>query len=127
MERNRVGGQIQKGEIRNPKGHNQWTYRSEAEKQLSELLKQPTETGRSLSEAVIAGLLEDARNRKPYAMKLLLERILPAVQRHEVESVEAVGLDDLLAALDRGAPEKRGNGSGRPHGSGTGNGAGGAE
>jgi len=84
---------IKPGEVRNPAGANQYTYRADAERHLDRWCKQH---GRELIER----LLEDAKQGKGYAMKLALDRILPAVTRHEVE-IPAIESDALEAALDR--------------------------
>jgi hypothetical protein len=101
------------GEIRNPEGRNQYTYRREAEKHLDEWCR---EYGRDLIRVICA----EAKARKPWAAKLMLDRILPAVTQHEVAVTEPADLDDLLARVDQIRATKRGNGhdrDARPSGS----------
>ncbi len=99
------------GEVRNPKGINQYTYRARAEEYLDHWCK---EHGRELIER----LLDDAKRGEPYAMKLALERILPATVRHEVElptttdaDLEAV-LDRFLLEVGATRPDQPTNGNG---------------
>jgi hypothetical protein len=68
----------QPGEVRNPTGRNQYTYRTEAEKNLDEWCK---DHGREM----VRVIADAARAGKPWAAKLILDRVLPAVQKHEVE------------------------------------------
>lgn len=89
---------VKPGEVRNPTGINQYTYRADAERHLDRWCKKH---GRELIER----LLDDARSGKGYAMKLALDRILPAVMRHEVE-LPAIESNALEAALDRFAAER---------------------
>ena len=111
--------QIKPGEVRNPTGVNQYTYRDDAERDLAAWCK---EHGTEL----IDRLLDDAMKGKPLPLKLALERILPAVTKHEVDhsgSLEVLSeshwsefssrLDRLLPAAEGGAATP-GNGSGKP-------------
>ena len=84
---------IKPGEVHNPKGNNQYTYRREAERDLERWCRHH---GRTLIEK----MLDLAAEGKPWAMKLALERILPVVQEHKHRFQE---VDDakLEAALDR--------------------------
>jgi len=105
------------GESGNPAGVNQYTYRREAEKDLDEWCK---EYGREM----VRVIADAARAGKPWAAKLMLDRILPAVQKHEVDIPEGTEASTLLARLSRIAPARRTNGDGRepepkrPNGSG---------
>ena len=54
-----------------------------AERQLAAMLQVEMGDGRSASEHLIAKLLDEARHGEPWAMKLALDRILPAVQKVE--------------------------------------------
>ena len=99
-----------KGEVRNPKGNNQYTYRREAELNLD---KWCSKHGKVLIEK----LLDLAAAGKPWAMKLALERILPVVQEHKHRFPE---VDDakLDAALDRFLIDEAGEVPGKSNGSG---------
>jgi hypothetical protein len=81
------------GDVRNPKGLNQYTYRADAEKHLDDWCKK-------YGKELIERLLEDAKSGKGYAMHLALDRILPAVQKHDVKVYDADPAE-LEAALDR--------------------------
>ena len=89
----------------NSTGINQYTYRADAEKHLDAWCKKH---GRALVDRIA----NDAKAGKPWAAKLLLDRILPTVQKHEVEipGVDSVGLGDALAAA---AKSRRSNGHDR--------------
>jgi hypothetical protein len=95
-----------KGEVRNPEGRNQFTYRAEAEKHLDEWCKL---SGRDL----VNKICDEAKAGKPWAAKLMLDRILPAVQRHEVEIPEPAGIEELLSRVDHERAKRRGNGDAR--------------
>jgi hypothetical protein len=84
---------IEHGEVRNPTGANQYTYRRQAERDLEKWCKKH-------GTRLVEKLLDLAAAGKPWAMKLALERILPVVQEHKVRFPE---VDDakLEAALDR--------------------------
>jgi hypothetical protein len=58
------------------------------------------------SVAIIDRLVEDAKRGRGYAMKLVLDHILPQVNRHEVElpGTDAAG---LIAAVERAAKKSR--------------------
>ena len=96
---------IKPGEVRNPKGINQYTYRADAEKHLDEWC---ADHGREL----VRVIANAARDGKPWAAKLLLDRVLPAVTKHEVDvlGADAFGLGDALATA---AKSKRINGDDR--------------
>ncbi len=100
---------IQPGEKRNPKGINGFTYRDDAERCLAKWCKENGDT-------LIERLLEDAAKGKGWAMKLALDRILPAVQKHEIHLPEAdpASLDAWLSSLDA---KRRANGNARGNGS----------
>jgi hypothetical protein len=102
---------IKPGEVRNPKGVNQYTYRRQAEVDLERWCRK---YGRELIEKV----LDMALAGKPWAVKLMLDRIMPVVQKHEIQlpeiddaSIEAV-LDRFLSSQASGVPAKpNGNGA----------------
>ena len=91
-----------KGEVRNPEGRNQYTYRADAERHLEKWCK-------IHGEELIERLVTDAAKGKGYAMKLALDRILPAVQQHDIAVIDTAddGLADRLAAVIRA---RKGNG-----------------
>ena len=93
------------GNNANPEGRNQYTYRREAEAHLEEWCR---EFGRDL----IRKVANEAKAGKPWAAKLLLDRVLPVVTQHEVTIPETVGADALLDRLAGIAAKRRTNGSG---------------
>jgi hypothetical protein len=101
---------VVKGEVRNPAGINQWTYRAEAEKDLERWCRKH---GRDLIEKVLNLALEG----KPWALKLMLDRIMPVVHRHEIE-LPHVEQGSLEAALDRFLTGQAGSVSAKPNGDG---------
>jgi hypothetical protein len=88
------------GESGNPSGRNFATYRREVEQLLVDALEVIDDDGRSQAKAILDRLLADAKAGKPHAMKLVLERILPAVTKAELElpGVDAAGLAIALEA-----------------------------
>jgi len=113
-----VPNSIKPGEVRNPKGINQYSYRKNAEETFERLLRSTAERGDStISEAIIHDLLAMSQERDKWAIDKVLERILPAVQKHEVE-LPGVGPDALASALDRFQPEAEGEVSPKPNGNG---------
>ena len=93
------------GNNANPEGRNQYTYRREAEQHLEEWCK---EHGRDM----VRVIADAARAGKPWAAKLILDRVLPAVQQHDVAFPEATEAGTLIARLAGLASRKRANGSG---------------
>lgn len=61
---------IQKGEVRNPEGKNQFTYKSKAEQALERFCKE-------YGDLIIEETLKKAAKGTPWAAKLVLDRILP--------------------------------------------------
>jgi hypothetical protein len=107
------------GEVRNPEGRNQFTYRREAERHLDEWCKFH---GREM----VRMIANEARAGKPWAAKLILDRVLPTVERHEHSIAESAGAGALLDRLAHIATRRRTNGSGErvePSGANGGNGA----
>ena len=94
---------VKPGEVRNPSGINGYTYRADAERDLAKWCKKH-------GTELIERLLNDAKKGKAYALKLALDRILPAVHEHElrIPGIDPVGLGDELAAA---AKRRRSNGS----------------
>ncbi len=73
---------IAPGEVRNPTGRNQYSYRNDAEKLLDELAKEVRNDKARLSQ-VLDRLFVDAERGQSYAMRLLIERVLPVTQISE--------------------------------------------
>lgn len=71
-----VAHQVKPGEVRNPEGRNQYTYRDDAETSLEKWCKQH-------GDAVIEKCVKEAEKGRPWAMRLLLDRILPV--RKEID------------------------------------------
>jgi hypothetical protein len=90
------------GEVRNPKGINQYTYRKDAEATFERLLKTIADRPEKMTvaEAILSDLAEMAQSKDKWAIDKVLERILPAVTKHEVEAT-GVEPDALGAALNR--------------------------
>ena len=101
---------IQPGEVLNPKGINQYTYRRQAEIDLERWCRK---NGRALVEK----LLDLASAGKPWAMKLALERILPVVQEHKI-SIPNVDDASIEAALDRFLANQTSEVPAKPNGNG---------
>jgi hypothetical protein len=76
-----IGTPIKPGQVLNPKGINQYTYRAEAEKHLAQWCKTH---GREL----IDKLLDEAKRGNDRMMKLALDRILPAVKEVDLRVTE---------------------------------------
>ena len=100
-----VAHQVKPGEVRNPKGVNQYTYREDAERDLAEWCK-------VYGSDLIEKLCDEAKAGNDKMMKLALERILPAVTKHEVAvpGADPAGLAAFM--LERTAP-RRANGHDR--------------
>lgn len=96
---------IQPGEVRNPKGVNQYTYREDAERDLAEWCK-------IYGSDLIEKLCDEAKRGNDKMMKLALDRILPAVTKHEVAvpGADPAGLAAFMASL---TPDRRANGHDR--------------
>ena len=106
------------GQIGNPKGNNQYTYRREAEKAFDRLLTvrrrgDDAKPGRAL-DRILTICIEQAEEGRPYALDQVLKRILPVIERHALVDTGELGEDmlgDRLAAL---VATRTTNGSGRP-------------
>ena len=85
---------VKPGEVRNPTGKNQWTYRREFEAAFA---KAASEHGPEL----VRILFEKARRADRFFFEKALERMLPKVERHEVEADVGLRADaGALAALE---------------------------
>jgi hypothetical protein len=116
---NLIPHRVKPGEVKNPTGINQYTYRREAEQHLEEWCK---EYGREL----VRVIADAARAGKPWAAKLILDRVLPAVEKHEHSLTESTGASALLDRLAGVAVRRRTNGSGGRADAGRANGGNGA-
>jgi hypothetical protein len=90
------------GEVRNPLGRNQYSYRKDAEETFERLLASVADRGElTVSEAIVSDLLVMAQAKDKWAIDKVLERVLPAVQKHEhgVPGSDLAGLVDGLAGL----------------------------
>lgn len=99
---NLVAHQVKPGQVLNPTGINQYTYRKDAEATFDRLLRSVAERGEgTVAEAILADLCEMAQEKNTWAIDRVLERILPKVDRHEVDinTPDAAGLADALAAF----------------------------
>ena len=94
------------GDVGNPQGINQYTYRADAERDLAAWCKQ-------YGSEVIERLVKDAKAGKGYAMKLVLDRILPVVQKVEVTGLEPPRSPEFLPTVEDQAMLER-NGHGDP-------------
>lgn len=83
---------VKPGEVRNPTGKNQWTYRADFERSVARLMDAH---GESIAERLVHGAL---RGKDLRLMLALLERVFPRVERHEHSGDIAVSAD--LAALE---------------------------
>ena len=92
---------IRSGQVLIPSGRNQYTYCDEAERNLDRWLRQKY-GDHTNSEAIIDRLVEGAKRGRGYAMKLVLDRILPQVNMNEVE-VPGTDVAGLIAAVERAA------------------------
>jgi len=114
------------GEVRNPKGINQYSYKREAERIFDKLLLDAAKRdkrGRCRLEIVLEMAISKAEKGDGVALDQILKRVLPVTTKHEVEPgerLDASGVLDRLAALAdrRGAgegckraPRKRGSGA----------------
>ena len=84
---------IKPGEVRNPKGNNQYTYRRDFEKWFAEECKIRGRAG-------IKRLFDQWEKGERHAQQAVMDRAMPAVQKHEV-LVPGVGFDQIEAAIDR--------------------------
>ncbi len=80
-----VPGAIRAGEVRNPTGRNQHTYRTAWQKAMNAaLLAQANGVkNQTVIDDLVQHLVELARQGKPWAFKAILARVWPEVQRHE--------------------------------------------
>lgn len=105
---------VQKGDPpRNPKGHNQYTYREDTEKRFAKMCEERID-------AVLKALFDEAETnsaKNSPDRKLVLERALPAVKQVELDlpGADVPGLIDALAT--RAAKRRTGGGDSEPDGS----------
>lgn len=104
------------GEVRNPKGINQYTYRAEAEAYFAKVLREIDKgSGKRNLEVILDGLVELAKTKRGrHALDRVLERMLPAIQKHEHEGeIHVASSDSLASGLARSARARRANGRDR--------------
>ena len=90
---------VQTGEVLNPKGRNQYTYRREAEEAFDRLVRKVQADGRTMGEVILEGLLEMARDRNELGIKLVIERLLPKVERREHDVEVSISVEQSRDAL----------------------------
>ena len=85
---------IRRGQVLNPKGRNQYTYRRDAEANLDKWC-------REFGDEVIERLVTDAKQGKGYAMRLVLDRILPVKHEVAVSTSHEADVEGLIEAISR--------------------------
>jgi hypothetical protein len=79
------GRPIQPGQVLNPTGKNQFTYRKAWEREIDQALNSAAEGDRGTTlQALADKLLSEALKGKPWAMQLVLKRVWPETVKHEV-------------------------------------------
>ena len=78
---------IKPGQVLNPQGINQYTYRKEWERTIDAALKAGTEHNGTMLESIADKLLSEAHKGKPWAMQLVLKRVWPETVKHEHSDV----------------------------------------
>ena len=96
---------IKPGEVRNPKGKNQYTYRRDFERWFAEECK-------SRGRAGMTALFDQWEEGESRAQQFVMERAMPAVQKHEVD-IPGADPSALAARLTPLAPKRRTNGADR--------------
>ena len=85
-------GTFASGNVSNPSGINQWTRRREVEQLWLKLLDEvDVERGRSRIEFILDRLITEAEAGRSWAIGMVLDRILPATRRDEVEVSASFG------------------------------------
>ena len=80
------GRPIQPGQVLNPEGRNQWTYRREWEQEIDKALRAKSDDERrTVLQELAESLLSGARAGKPWAMQLIMKRVWPERSKLEVE------------------------------------------
>ena len=90
---------IRRGQVLNPKGHNQYTYRRDAEANLDMWCREH-------GSEVIERLVIDAKNGKGYAMRLVLDRILPVKKEIEVSTSHEADVQGLVDAISKASSRR---------------------
>ena len=86
------------GEVRNPKGINQYTYRDDAKREFAKLAKEN-------ADAFLDKVFELAKSGESWAAKLVWEEILPAVKALDVRfsdgapAAKVPATDERLSAV----------------------------
>ena len=91
----------QPGQSGNPAGSSTTSrYKQEIEALLADALLDEVD-GKTRAAAIIDQVVSQAEEGQPWACKLLLDRILPATQKHEVTAPDASSVEELLEQLER--------------------------
>lgn len=107
---------IQPGEVRNPSGVNQYTYRDDAKRKFSELCKDN-------ADGFLDGIFKLAKEGESWAAKMVWEEIMPTVKtiEHLIPGADPLELEDAIDAFlakrgpgsaDAEPPRPRTNGNG---------------
>ena len=99
------GTPVQPGQVLNPTGINQYTYRADAEKHLAEWCAKH-------GQELIDRLLDDAKTGNGRMMQLALDRILPAVKEVDLR-MPCADPSQLVLELAALAARRRTNGHDR--------------
>jgi hypothetical protein len=85
------GRPIQPGQVLNPTGKNQFTYRKAWEHEIEQALNAAIDdTQRKTTlQALADKLLSEARKGKPWAMQLVMKRVWPETVKHKHKAVSA--------------------------------------
>lgn len=75
------------GEVRNPTGRNQYTYRKDWERTIDAALKAGTKHNGTQLESIAETLLSEAEKGSPWAVKEVLKRVWPETIKHEHRDV----------------------------------------
>ena len=86
------------GEVRNPAGRNGYSTNRLAKDELHRLLTQAAEHGVSRLTAILERLITSAEAGKPWAIAMLLDRLVPKIEHHE-HSIAAAAPERLADAL----------------------------
>ena len=80
-----VPGAVRPGEIRNPTGKNQYTYRTAWNRAMNAALLANANgvKNQTVIDDLVQKLVQQAQDGQPWAFKAILARVWPEVQRHE--------------------------------------------
>ena len=95
---------VRPGQVLNPRGANQYSYRSRAHALLEELLLETREDAQETRlRAILDRLVREAERGRPWAIALLLDRVLPKTQGLEHSEIVAASPGALADALQEAA------------------------